>query len=1813
MANILHMTKTELVDFLKTHGEPHEGTKPDLLLRAEAVVERLNLPPGDNKCDVSDRVESRSQKSSVGSNHSSLRSTLSSLRAKTLIKKAAILAEAKLAEEAEKLELEALHLKQRQRKLQIKTDLAVAEAEEEAVAQAELGENMDRADIQDEAVKRDRVKEWLHKQSSEGLNPESKVHHKQVKENDVSSSLVTLMEVMSLPKTELSTFNGDPTEYWHFMTSFEEAVDSKSISDTAKLNQLLHLCKGDAHEAIKCCAVGSRPDRYQHAKKILKDRFGDEHLIACKWLSTLTDGPALKRGDGRGLQKMADNMNSCSVTLEAMGKLSEMDNKACMRALVERLPPYAKSRWMSKVMDELDRSGNYPGIKELSKLVTRVARESNDPVYEGYTSLPKPPQEYSKKGKQTPARSFRTEVEEQKNKDERPDQDCCVCGQKHKVYMCKEFKQLGALDRLNTARSKKLCFQCLSSTHFTPKCKANACDINNCKGKHSRLLHDAFMERKQKLQTREGETTQKTDAENKNASSFSCAAREITSCPVVKVLLMSSCGQTQVETFAMLDSCSDRSFCSSDLIQQLKLKGSNSELDITTMTGKCARSATTIEVVAFPHNARKRTFPVILKNVHAIKEFPCIKTQAAKRDDLLKFDHMKGIQLEVSDKVEEVKLLIGMNNSDALIPLEVKKGKLGEPFAVRYSLGWTVNGRKDLSNSACFFTSNDLTSLVQRFWSLDVVGTKIGHESVEDREVVKLWEANIKLEEGRFCLPIPFRKDPPCLPDNKFLAKARLKLLHKRLTKNPKLHEKYCEAMTDMEKKGYAERVEQPEKESKYTWYIPHQAVSSQHKPEKIRIVFDCAATYNDVSLNKSVMPGPDLNCQLLGVLLRFREKPVAVCGDIEAMFNQVVVTEEHRDALRFLWFPDGKLQEEPIVYRMTRHLFGGCWSPAAASYALKACAKKTEEQFSNEVVSAINKNFYVDDCLRSVSTEDDAKAFVEGISKLLSEGGFRICKWSSNRRSVLHSIPEDRKTEALKNINLVDDDLPTERTLGLIWDPEHDKLMIRTHIKERPMTKRGLLSVLGSVFDPLGILAPVILKGKILFQMEVRQGKDWDDPLDYEVRNLWEKWQNDLPSLENFSIKRCLVSDAKTSATKNVSLHVFCDASEVGYGTVVYLQYQNSENEICCSFVMSKTRLAPIKTQTIPRLELCAAVLGVELSETIQEESDLLIENITYWTDSSIVLSCIKSSNKRFKTFVANRIARIHELSEPRQWKHVPSLENPADDASRGLMPEQLLMNTRWIQGPAFLLCTTEPDQEAWEPCEKDDMELARSNPVLSAMTRAASEETADPTGRFVEYFSSLSSLCLATAWMRRFFKFLNCKSKDECPSGTVKVSELQTAKKSLIMYVQSVEFTDEIKQVKMDHDLSKKSPLHKLSPILKDGLLCMKGRVERNSNPVILPKSHWLTKLVLRHFHHLSMHGGREHVISLCLQQFWIIGIRGMLKNMPCVHCRRRDGKPLDQRMADLPLDRTTPGYPPFTFVGIDCFGPFLVKRGRSEVKLYGCIFTCLSVRAVHIEVLPSLETDTFLNALQRFISLRGAPKLMRCDNGSNFVGAQREIQARLMEMDRMKIERKMRDVEIEWKFNAPKASNAGGAWERLIRSVRKALYSSLKDQSVRLDEDGLKTAMCLAAAAVNSRPLTTVSLDPKDLRPLSPNDLVLLRSSDYHLPGCWEERDMYRRQYRRVQHISNVFWRRWTREYLPALQERQKWHLSCENLKENDVVLIMDDLPRNQWLLGRVVKVFTGDDGLVRTVEVKTSTSQLIRPVRKLCLLESCEEMC
>lgn len=543
----------------------------------------------------------------------------------------------------------------------------------------------------------------------------------------------------------------------------------------------------------------------------------------------------------------------------------------------------------------------------------------------------------------------------------------------------------------------------------------------------------------------------------------------------------------------------------------------------------------------------------------------------------------------------------------------------------------------------------------------------------------------MKLEHGHYQIALPWRNYPPVLPYNRCMAEKRLLALKGRFMQDGELLKKYKTTMEQYLTKGHASRVPLNEihVKNKPIWYLPHHPVLN--KPGKTRVVFDCAAKHKGTSLNDQLLTGPDLTNSIVGVLMRFREEQVALSADIECMFHQVRVVPGDRDAFRFLWWPDGDLTQEPVDHRMEVHLFGATSSPSCSSFALRKTAEDNKGEFSEEIVKTVRRNFYVDDCLKSVKSAENAIEVVYQLREMLSKGGFRLTKWSCNSLEVLSTVPQSERDQPVLDLDLDKDKLPMQRTLGLHWDMESDKFLFKVALKDRPNTRRGILSLSSSVYDPLGFVAPIILPAKKLLQELCKQKLGWDDPISTNDGERWEKWKAQLVGLSRITVDRC-VKPTCFGDLKMAELHNFADASQIAYGAVSYLRLEDVEERIHCAFLMGKSRLAHLRPMTVPRLELSAAVLAIQLDQTVREELDIPISQSTFWSDSTCVLQYIRNQSKRFRTFVANRLSVIHENSAPHQWRYVSSEDNPADEVSRGLTVEEMSTSSKWLSGPEFL-----------------------------------------------------------------------------------------------------------------------------------------------------------------------------------------------------------------------------------------------------------------------------------------------------------------------------------------------------------------------------------------------------------------------------------------------------------------------------------------------------------------------------------------------
>lgn len=1126
-------------------------------------------------------------------------------------------------------------------------------------------------------------------------------------------------------------------------------------------------------------------------------------------------------------------------------------------------------------------------------------------------------------------------------------------------------------------------------------------------------------------------------------------------------------------------------------------------------------------------------------------------------------------------------------------------------------MGWYLNGqiRPHLVNASVIYhfvtalgKTDVLEDKINQLWLLENEGLE-GHTwSDEDKSVMELWNQECRLIDGHYELPIPWKDRNDPLPNNYFVAKSRLDSLMKRL-KRQDLVDRYQIEINKLLDNDYTEVVTHNKiHTARRVWYLPHHAVITEKKPDKLRVVFDCASRYGGKSLNGRRKQGPNLINNLLHVLLRFRLHKFAFHADIKEMYNQVKIPIKDRDALRFLWYKNGRV----LCMRMTSHLFGEIWCSSSSSFALRRTPVDCDYA-SPYVKDTVEKAFYVDDCLKSVSKKDDARMIIRDTPRVLRYGGFNLTKFIVNDLSILSDIPEELRAKEVKDLC----PKAVGKVSGVQWNISDDTFFFTVKINVGQLvTRRNMLSMVSSVFDPLGLAGPLVVSGKLLFQEATRLKLGWDDPVPVTLEKQWTSWIQSLLSMNVIGLRdaRCVKPEGFDDAV--IELHHFADARKLAYGSCSYLRCVNKLGLLHTSLVVSKSKIAPLKQCTIPRLELQAEVLAAKVDKMLREELDIVIDRSYFSVDSEIVLKYINNDSRRLHVFVGNRVSMIRQFSSPCQWNFIPGKLNSADALNRGQALANLDQDI-WFGGPSFL----REYKENWfqVKCSNelvaDDPEV-RTKPVNLVSNIVGASGWEDQLSRISNYFSSWNKLKRIVAWWLRLIWvcLLRAPVKE-----VLSIKEVRKAEILLIKHVQQQHFSDEIARLLTGASVAKSSPLRLLIPFIdQDGLLRVGGRLIEcksiETRPYILSHLHPVPKAIVNDVH-CKAHVGVEWTHSLVRHRYWILKARPLIKRLMhnCVTCRKLYGKPCTQFMGNLPLERIEPNKPPFAYFGIDLFGPFYVKLNRSEVKRYGCMVTCLVTRELHIEKLNSLDTEAFINGLRRFISRRGCPEKIFSDHGTNFVGAEAELKREVRKLSKEELARYAVQQNFEWHFIPPSAAHMGGAWERMIGCTKRVMKGLLSGD-VRLTDEILETVFAEAEFIINGRPLTKLSDDPEDPSPLTPNHLLLLRENPIFPMEKFDKGDKYKRRWKHVQHLADVFLRKWVMMYLPQLQKRVKWVDKQRNLNVGDLVLIADEnTPRNIWPLGLVKLVNKGKDGLVRSVCVKTRSAELVLPITKIVLLE------
>ena len=1148
-----------------------------------------------------------------------------------------------------------------------------------------------------------------------------------------NKQMVTGLARQNLPKCHPDTFSGDPTLFHPWKMAFKAMISDAEVSPVNEVNYLRSFTSGEPQRLVDNYRKRQQQDPSALLRSLweeLERRFGNPAKITNALLERLHETAGFSDGETAKLQEFADLCADIESQIAYLPGLACLNFPNAIQPIVEKLPSSLRRRWEKEIAKYYEENaGAYPGFVVFSKVIQNQAKIKNNPnVHIGAKLMPV----LTLTTNTLPANNDLQSPPPPRGKENTVKR--CPFHERagHNLEECIAFRAKTFDEKTDWISNNGLCFRCFSRDHQAHTCqrqvKCNICGDS----RHSTLLH------KEKPQTtaraNEMVDTRCTAVCGANSGGMSCSKILL-----VDVFLKDRPDLVQ-RVYAIIDEQSNSSLISSELADELGVLGPQEKYYLSTCTSekevKYGRRVANVTLRS--SSGAASDLPTLVE----CDSIPQDKREIPTPEMARRFPHLQEIADEIPpyDSNANIHLLIGRDAPELLKVREFRNGPKGAPWAQHLTLGWTITGQMclDLAGGpvhALVRRTNlrpvgeiaslephpnqseterlELVPCPNRFKLRESLTEQEEHLkenifhtcrednetslSCEDRKFLDMMEIGIhKNQSDHWEMPLPFRQTEVKMPNNRTQAVNRLNGLLRMLKKRPQMGKDYLEFMEKILSKGHASPVPQEDATSKNqigkVWYLPHFGVYHPKKPTQIRVVFDSSAEFEGVSLNKELLSGPDMMNSLLGVLIRFRTENTAVMCDIEQMFHSFYVNPSHRDFLRFLWFEDNVIGKPIVEYRMNVHLFGNGPSPAVATFGLRKTAADGEEEFGKAASNFVHRNFYVDDGLASLPTTKQAVDLVTATQRMLATANLRLHKVVSNSVEVMEAFPAEDRGKDIRDLDLRRDSLPAQRSLGVYWDLEEDTFTFRVALPDKPFTRRGVLSTVNSIYDPLGLAVPVLLEGRLLLQQLVIMGKKknsdkplgWDDPLPQTQWLQWQRWQGSLKELEKVSVPRCYHPE-DFGRIARTEIHTFSDASKDAIGASVYLRLVNHKEEVSTTLLFGQSRVAPVQSTSIPRLELCAAVLAVQAGARVLKEIDMEIDQVTYYTDSKVVLGYLQNDSRRFYVYVANRVQLIRRLTSPSQWRYIDTTQNPADLATRRLTASNL-MDSDWIKGPHFL-----------------------------------------------------------------------------------------------------------------------------------------------------------------------------------------------------------------------------------------------------------------------------------------------------------------------------------------------------------------------------------------------------------------------------------------------------------------------------------------------------------------------------------------------
>lgn len=1561
-----------------------------------------------------------------------------------------------------------------------------------------------------------------------------KVHEKEKKKEAEDSEQYKQSSAAKLPKLPITKFNGKIEAWLPFWGKFKSEIDSTKIPTLTKFSYLKELLE----ESVRADVDGLpfTEDGYLKAKSILESDYGNSAEVVNAYIVKITNLPVISGSDPTKIHDFYKQLRYNVQSLETLGKLDDV--KGNVRATLDKLKGIkadlvrGNEDWQGWSFNDL--------LKELKKW-----RDIN-PIEEKSESRNQPKDGWRD-------RNTRSKFFHAKNYPRDTRGPACVYCEDitHKGTNCP--KVVKREERKKILAKKGLCFNCTGSQHRAVDCKSKI-GCQKCSKRH----HTSICEQSEQLLV-----------------AGSSVNMRVTH-PVVIVEVEG------IKCRALLDTGAGSSYASAALLDRISKRQCKKEIrKIDMMLGVTTRE---VELSTIEIKETSGEFSMSVE-VTKVNKGELVFVDNPRYQQLIEQNpHLRGVVMEDLDKKERLPVHIILGASDyAKLKTDQppRVGHPGQPVAELTRFGWTImSPGKESINTSNVLLNQTSHADYEELCRLDVLGLKDTPTNDQGSVYDEFKEQLTRDRAGWYETGLPWRGNHPPLPNNQAGSLRRLASLTNKLD-HQGLTTKYGQIIEEQKAEGIIEGADQPSVGREF--YIPHKAVVRPGaESTKLRVVYDASAkAYSGApSLNECLHPGPPLQNKLWNVLLRGRFHPVAVTGDLQKAFLQVRIRETDRDALRFHWRRDQKSELETL--RFTRALFGLAPSPFLLGGVIEAHLSNWEEE-EPEIVAKLRQELYVDDLITGSTSVPKAQEVKEKATTIFQDACFKLHKWHSNEHELeTTQTQEDDPTYAKQQLGIPEGG--ESSLLGLAWNKERDTVSVTMPTEKTVITKRGILAKLAKIYDPLGFVSPLTLRGKLIYRAVCDTKNAWDAPIPDALAKLWEKWDSELPV--RVETPRSLV--VHQEPIESIKLHSFGDASGNGVAACVYavVDQASGTNQ---GLVAARSRL-PKRELTIPRLELVAAHMAVNLATNAKEAlTGFPVTSTHCWSDSSAVLHWI-TGNGDYKQFVSNRIKKINE-HQGVVWRHVPSADNPADLASRG---GQVNNAELWWHGPEWLTNTELwPQDIVTEPSTESNVEAKAIKQVFAVAVDEESE-----IDKVLQKFP-LQKAVRVCAWIRRF-SHNSLRSR-----GTKRIEGPLTTDET---ERQRLFWT---KQAQENCDLDADRVALNLQPG-NDELLECRGRIQ-GEYPIYLPDTHLFSRRVVEEAHLITLHGGVGLTMAEVRSRYWVPRLRRLVKKIrkSCHGCKRFTATAYATPPPGILPTTRTQGITPYQVIGVDYAGPLQYRVSKQrEGKAYVLLYSCSLTRGIYIELLPTLETTDFLASLKRFVARRGRPERIYSDNGGTFIGAAKWVRAVAKDE---KLQNYLSINQVRWQFNLSRAPWWGGQFERMIGLVKAALNKTIGNGLLKWKE--LEEVLLDVEVALNNRPLCYVE-DDLQFPVLTPNSMLFLNSNILPelQPHHIEDGDL-RKRAKHLMKCKDAMWKRWSREYLRNLRERHRTKSGARGATPavGDVVIIStDEKKRGRWPLGVVEELIVGRDGAVRGAKVRTEKSQLERAVQQLYPLElSCDK--